>query len=164
MSDCNWFTWHVGTWSGVSAGEVVREVAEVVGDVAEVVGEITIVVGRLAEVVGRLTEVVGVVVDVVGEIAEVVGRVVASSSQLRPATAYCGQLWLATSGYGWPRLGRMTAIVHRLSSSGCGVGLHTWLSIGLRMGMLTTAAVWSRGSHEVMRRHGRASPHASEHA
>ena len=57
MSDCDWFMWHVGTWSGVSAGEVVRKVAEVVGkvaavvgDVAEVVGEITIVVGRLAEV------------------------------------------------------------------------------------------------------------------
>ena len=40
MSHCDWFTWHVGTWSGVSAGEVVGEVAEVVGELAEVVGEI----------------------------------------------------------------------------------------------------------------------------
>ena len=40
MSYCDWFTWHVGTWSGVSAGEVVGEVAEVVGELAEVVGEI----------------------------------------------------------------------------------------------------------------------------
>ena len=43
----------VGTWSGVSAGEVVREVAEVgevVGEVAEVVGEIAEVVGEVAEV------------------------------------------------------------------------------------------------------------------
>ena len=35
MSHCDWFMWHVGTWSGVSAGEVVGEVAEVVGEVAE---------------------------------------------------------------------------------------------------------------------------------
>ena len=32
--------WHVGTWSGVSTGEVVGEVTEVVGELAEVVGEI----------------------------------------------------------------------------------------------------------------------------
>ena len=83
---------HVVSAMMVSA-TVVGEIAEVVGDIAEVVGKITVVVGRLAEVVG-------VVADVVGEIAEVVGRVVASSGQLRPATACCGQLWLATSGYG----------------------------------------------------------------
>ena len=57
MSHCDWFTWHVGTWSGVSAGEVVREVAEVVRKIAEVVGEITEVVGGIAEVVGEVTEV-----------------------------------------------------------------------------------------------------------
>jgi len=32
-------------------------------------------------------------------------RVVASSGQLRPATACCGKLQLATSGYGWPKAG-----------------------------------------------------------
>ena len=50
----------VGTWSGVSAGEVVREVAEVgevVGEVAEVVGEVAEVVGEIAEVVGEVVEV-----------------------------------------------------------------------------------------------------------
>ena len=36
MSHCDWFTWNVGTWSGVSAGEVVGQVAEVVGEIAEV--------------------------------------------------------------------------------------------------------------------------------
>ena len=51
MSDCDWFSW---SWSGVSAGGVVEEVAEVVGRIAEVVGEIIVVVGRLAEVVGEL--------------------------------------------------------------------------------------------------------------
>ena len=50
MSHCDWFTWHVGTWCGVSAGEVVGELAEVVGEHAEVVGEITEVVGEIAEV------------------------------------------------------------------------------------------------------------------
>ena len=43
----------VRTWSGVSAGEVVGEVAEaseVVGDVTEVVGEVAEVVGEVAEV------------------------------------------------------------------------------------------------------------------
>ena len=43
----------VGTWSGVSAGEVVREVTEV----GEVVGEVAEVVGELAEVVGVVAEV-----------------------------------------------------------------------------------------------------------
>ena len=43
----------VGTWSGVSAGEVVGEVTEV----GEVVGEVTEVVGELAEVVGEIAEV-----------------------------------------------------------------------------------------------------------
>ena len=57
MSHCDRFTWHVGTWSGVSAGEVVGEVAEVVGRLAEVVGEIVEVVGEIAEVVGEITEV-----------------------------------------------------------------------------------------------------------
>ena len=57
MSDCDWFTWHVGTWSGVSAGEVVGEVAEVVGKLAEVVEEIAEVVEELAEVVRRIAEV-----------------------------------------------------------------------------------------------------------
>ena len=89
----------------VVSAMVVGEIAEVVGEIAEVVGKITIVVGRLAEV-GRLAKVVGVVADVVEEIAEVVGRVVASSGQLRPAMACCGQLWLAMSGYGWPRRGQ----------------------------------------------------------
>ena len=50
MSHCDGFTWHVGTWSGVSAGEVVGEVAEVVRELAEVVGEIAEVVGEIAEV------------------------------------------------------------------------------------------------------------------
>ena len=36
MSHCDWFTLHVGAWSGVSAGEVVEEVADVVGEIAEV--------------------------------------------------------------------------------------------------------------------------------
>ena len=36
MSHCDWFTWHVGAWSGVSAGEVVGEVAEVVGEIVDV--------------------------------------------------------------------------------------------------------------------------------
>ena len=53
MSCCDWFTWHVGTWSGVSTGEVVGEVAEVVGKLAEVVAEIAEVVGEIAEVVGE---------------------------------------------------------------------------------------------------------------
>ena len=56
MSHCDWFTWHVGTWSGVSAGEVVGEIAEVVGEIAEVVGEIAEVVGEVAEVVGEVAE------------------------------------------------------------------------------------------------------------
>ena len=42
--------WHVGTWSGVSAGVVVGKLAEVVLEVAEVVGEIVEVVGEIAEV------------------------------------------------------------------------------------------------------------------
>ena len=97
-----------------------KGLSSVVRDVTEVVGEITVMVGRLAEVVGRLTEVVGVVVDVVGEIAEVVGRVVASSGQLRPATACCGQLWLATSGYGWPMLAMASQDVAKAwSNDGC---------------------------------------------
>ena len=37
MLDCDWFSW---SWSGVSAGAVVGEVAEVVRNVAEVVGGI----------------------------------------------------------------------------------------------------------------------------
>ena len=49
----------VRTWSGVSAGEVVREVAEV----GEVVGEVAEVVGEIAEVVGEVAEVVGEVLD-----------------------------------------------------------------------------------------------------
>ena len=56
MSHCDWFTWHVGTWSGVSAGEVVREVTEVVGEIAEVVGVVAEVVGEIAEVVGVVTD------------------------------------------------------------------------------------------------------------
>ena len=40
MSHCDWFTWHVGAWSGVTASVVVGEVAEVVGKLAKVVGEI----------------------------------------------------------------------------------------------------------------------------
>ena len=40
----------VGTWSGVSAGEVVEEVTEV----GEVVGEVAEVVGEIAEVVGEV--------------------------------------------------------------------------------------------------------------
>ena len=43
----------VRTWSGVSAGEVVGEVAEV----GEVVGEVAEVVGEVAEVVGEVVEV-----------------------------------------------------------------------------------------------------------
>ena len=61
----------VGTWSGVSAGEVVgevTEVSEVVGEVAEVVGE---VIGVVGEVVGVVAEVFGVVGEVVGVVAEV---------------------------------------------------------------------------------------------
>ena len=57
MSHCDWFTWHVGNWSGVSAGEVVGEVTKVVRQLAEVVGEIAEVVGELAEVVGEIAEV-----------------------------------------------------------------------------------------------------------
>ena len=57
MSHCDWFTWHVGTWSGVLAGEVVGEVAEVVGEIAEVVGEVAEVVGGVAEVVRELADV-----------------------------------------------------------------------------------------------------------
>jgi len=57
VSHCDWFTWHVGTWSGVSAGEVVGEVAEVVGKLAEVVGEVAEVVAEIADVVGEITEV-----------------------------------------------------------------------------------------------------------
>jgi len=72
----------VRTWSGVSAGEVVGEVAEV----GEVVGEVTEVVGEIAEVVGEVAEVVGEVAkvgEVVGEIAEVLDAdVVTSSSPL----------------------------------------------------------------------------------
>ena len=74
MSHCDWFTWHEGTWSGVPAGEVVREVSEVVGEIAEVVRELVEVVGEIAEVIGELVEVVGELTDVVGEIAEVVGQ------------------------------------------------------------------------------------------
>ena len=48
MGDCL-----VGTWSGVSAGEVVGEVTEV----GEVAGEVTEVVWELAEVVGEIAEV-----------------------------------------------------------------------------------------------------------
>ena len=59
MSHCDWFTWHVGTWSGVSAGEVIREVTEVVRKLAEVVGEVAEVVEEIAEVVGEIAEVVG---------------------------------------------------------------------------------------------------------
>ena len=54
MSDRDWFSW---SWSGVSAGAVVGEVAEVVGKVAEVVEEIAKVVGKVAEVVGKVAEV-----------------------------------------------------------------------------------------------------------
>ena len=57
MSHCDWFTWHVGTWSGVSAGEVVGEVAKVVGKITEVVGELVEVVVEIAEVVGEIAEV-----------------------------------------------------------------------------------------------------------
>ena len=57
MSHCDWFTWHVGTWSGVSASEVVGEIAEVVGEVVEVVGELAEVVGKLTELVGEIAEV-----------------------------------------------------------------------------------------------------------
>ena len=55
------------------------------------------------------------------------------------ATASCGWLHLAIVGQTWLwlaltwlRLGRMTVVVHRHSSSGYGVGSHTWLSVGLR--------------------------------
>ena len=48
MSHCDWFTWHVGAWSGVSAGVVVGVVTEVVGEIAEVVGELTDMVGEIA--------------------------------------------------------------------------------------------------------------------
>ena len=67
----------VGTWSGVSAGEVVGEVTEV-GEVVEKVAE---VVGEVAEVVGEVAEVVGDLAEVVGEIAEVpdAGMVTSSS-------------------------------------------------------------------------------------
>ena len=50
MSHCDWFMWQAGAWSGVSAGEVVREVAEVVGEIAEVVGELAEVVEEIAKV------------------------------------------------------------------------------------------------------------------
>ena len=66
MSQCDWFTGHVGTWSGVSAGEVVGEVAEVVG--------------KLAEVVGKLAEMVGEITEVVKEIAKVPDAGVVTSS------------------------------------------------------------------------------------
>ena len=42
----------VRTWSGVSASEVVGEIAEVVGEVAEVVGE----VAEVGEVVGEVPD------------------------------------------------------------------------------------------------------------
>ena len=58
MSHCDWLMWHVGPWSGVSAGEVVGEITEVVGELVDVVGEITEVVGEIAEVVGEIAEVV----------------------------------------------------------------------------------------------------------
>ena len=60
----------VGTWSGVSASEVVGKVTEV----GEVVGEVTEVVGELTEVVGEVSEVVGELAEVVGDIAEVSPR------------------------------------------------------------------------------------------
>ena len=50
MAAWEWSTWHVGTWSGVSAGEVVGEVAEVVRKIAAVVGYVAEVVGEIAEV------------------------------------------------------------------------------------------------------------------
>ena len=56
MSHCDWFTWHVGTWSGVSAGEVVGEIADVVGELVEVVDVVAEVVGEIAEVVGVVTD------------------------------------------------------------------------------------------------------------
>ena len=71
---------HVGTWSGVSAGEVVEEVAEVVGKIAEVAGELTEVVGEVAEVVREIAEVVAELAGVVGEITEVPDAGVVSSS------------------------------------------------------------------------------------
>ena len=77
MSHCDWFTWHVGTWSGVSSSEVVGEVAEVVGKVAAVVGEVAEVVGEIAEVVGEVAE----VGEVVGEVPDT--SVVTSSSPLK---------------------------------------------------------------------------------
>jgi len=63
----------VRTWSGVSAGEVVGEVAEV----GEVVGEVAEVVGEIAEVVGEVAE----VGEVVGEVPD--ASVVTSSSPLK---------------------------------------------------------------------------------
>ena len=66
----------VGTWSGVSPGEVVGEVAEV----GEVVREVAEVVGELAEVVGEVAKVVGEVAEVVGEVPDT--GVVTSSSPL----------------------------------------------------------------------------------
>ena len=54
MSHCDWVSW---SWSGVSAGAVVGEVAEVVGKVAAVVGEVAEVVGEVPEVVGEVVEV-----------------------------------------------------------------------------------------------------------
>ena len=56
----------VWTWSGVSVGEVVGEVAEV----GEVIGEVTEVVGEVAEVVGEVVEVVGEIAEVVGEVPD----------------------------------------------------------------------------------------------
>ena len=56
----------VRTWTGVSDGEVVGEVAEV----GEVVGEVTEVVGEVAEVVGEIAEVVGELAEVVGEVPD----------------------------------------------------------------------------------------------
>ena len=58
MSHYDWFSWHVGTWSGVSAGEVVGELTEVVGEIAEVVGELAEVVREIAEVVGEVPDAV----------------------------------------------------------------------------------------------------------
>ena len=54
MSHCDWFSW---SWSGVSAGGVVREVTEVVGKVAAVVGGIAEVVGEITVVVREIAEV-----------------------------------------------------------------------------------------------------------
>ena len=57
MSLCDWFTWHVGAWSGVTAGVVVGEVANMVGEIAEVVGKVAEVVGVVADMVGKIAEV-----------------------------------------------------------------------------------------------------------